>query len=415
MASRASSTHPQCFDRSELAEFALGKLPASELERVAAEVETCPTCQALLETLDSLEDSMIADLKGHTGPLPLDPQLQAQIQAAEEISRVVWGESRPGVPDEPLPARLGQYEILEQIGRGGMGTVYKAMHTRLKRPVAIKVLPAGRLRDPQAIARFQREMEAVGRLDHPHLVRAHDAGEAEGQHFLVMEFLDGIDLARLVRQRGPLPVADACEAARQAALGLQHAHDHGLVHRDVKPSNLMLTMEGQIKILDLGLARLTDEGVTAIEMTSTGQVVGTADFIAPEQGQDTRQADARSDIYSLGCTLYFLLAGRAPFSDPQYDTFVKKVMAHANESVPSIQAIRSDIPQGMADVLEQMLAKEPRKRYQTAGEVAKALEPFATDSNLKEVVTAATCLLRRGWHGYRWFGQTLRDAYPALV
>ena len=159
------------------------------------------------------------------------------------------------------------------------------MHTRLKRPVAIKVLPAGRLHDPQAIARFQREMEAVGKLDHPNLVHAHDAGEAEGQHYLVMEFLDGTDLRKLVRSSGPLPVADACEVVRQAALGLQYAHEHGLIHRDVKPSNLMLTRDGTVKVLDLGLARLTDETAMPGDMTGTGQVVGTGDFIAPEQGR----------------------------------------------------------------------------------------------------------------------------------
>ena len=386
MASQACSTHPHCFDRSELVEFTLGKLPALKLERIAAEVETCPRCQALLETLDGLEDSVITDLKGHTGPLPPDPQLQEQIQAAEEISRVVWGDVRASVPDEPPPARLGQYEILEQIGRGGMGTVYKAVHIRLKRAVAIKVLPTCRLQDPQAVARFQREMEAVGQLDHPNLVRAHDAGEAEGQHFLVMEFLDGIDLARLVRRHGPLVMADACEVVRQAAVGLQYAHEHGLVHRDVKPSNTMVATAGQVKVLDLGLARLIAETAPGNDMTATGQIVGTGDFIAPEQGQDPRQADARSDIYSLGCTLYFLLAGRAPFFDPQYDTFVKKVMAHANKPVPSIQAIRTDIPDGLAAVLDRMLAKEPSKRFQTMAEVADALKPYTAGHALSSVL-----------------------------
>jgi len=227
------------------------------IDALGPHIEACSTCQGILETLDGLEDSVIADIKCQTGALPPDPQLQQQIQEAQQISRVVWGEPKPDVSAEPLPARLGQYEIVEQIGRGGMGTVYNAVHTRLKRPVAIKVLSAGRLQDPQAIARFQREMEAVGRLDHPNLVRAHDAGEVDGQHFLVMEFLDGTDLTKLVRQGGPLPVADACEVVRQAALGIQYAHEHGLVHRDVKPSNIMLTTAGQVKVLDLGLARIT--------------------------------------------------------------------------------------------------------------------------------------------------------------
>ena len=226
-------------------------------------------------------------------------------------------------------------------------------------------------------------MEAVGRLDHPNLVRAHDAGEAEGQHFLVLEFVDGTDLRKLVRERGPLPVADACEIVRQAALGLQHAHEHGLIHRDIKPSNLMLTNDGTVKVLDLGLARLIDEAAPAWDMTSAGQIVGTGDFISPEQGQDTRNADARSDIYSLGCTLYFLLAGRAPFSGPQYGTFVQKVMAHANEPIPPIQAIRDDILDNLAQLLGQMLAKDPAERFQTAAEVAEATAMVASGSKLK--------------------------------
>jgi hypothetical protein len=217
----------ECPSREVLSDLALGKLPMDAIDVIGQHVESCPACQSALESLDNLEDSVIADLKGQTNPLPPDPQLQEQIREAEQISHVVWHEQSPQPPEEPLPERLGQYQIIERIGRGGMGTVYKAMHTRLKRPVAIKVLPAGRLRDPQAIARFQREMEAVGKLDHPNLVRAHDAGEAHGQHFLVMEFLDGTDLGKFVRGSGPLPVADACEIIRQASLGLQYAHEHG--------------------------------------------------------------------------------------------------------------------------------------------------------------------------------------------
>ena len=184
-----------------------------------------------------------------------------------------------------------------------MGTVYKALHTRLKRLVALKLLPEHRTQNPEALARFQREMEAVGQLDHPHLVRAHDAGEAEGQHYLVMEFLDGIDLAHLVRRTGPFLVADACEAVRQAAMGLQHAHEHGLVHRDVKPSNLMLSTDGMVKVLDLGLARLCPETPVEEDVTASGQVMGSADYMAPEQCLDARDVDGRADIYSLGGTL----------------------------------------------------------------------------------------------------------------
>ena len=178
----------ECPGREVLSDLVLGKLPMETIDKLGQHIEACPTCQGILETLDSLEDSVIADIKGQTGPLPPDPQLQEQIREAEQISHVVWGESKPDAPGELPPKHLGQYDVLEKIGQGGMGTVYKALHTRLKRLVAVKILPAHRLADPQAVARFFREMEAVGRLDHPNLVRAHDAGEAEGQHFLVMEY-----------------------------------------------------------------------------------------------------------------------------------------------------------------------------------------------------------------------------------
>ena len=373
----------ECPSREVLSDLALGKLPMDAIETLGQHVESCPACQGVLETFDGLEDSVIADIKGQTGPLPPDPQLREQIRQAEQISHIVWGEPSQNAREEPPPARLGQYEVQEKIGQGGMGTVYRAMHTRLKRPVAIKVLPAGRLRDPQAVARFQREMEAVGQLDHPNLVRAHDAGEAEGQHFLVMEFLDGINLAQLVRQSGPLTVVDACETVRQAALGLQYAHEHGLVHRDVKPSNLMLTTDRQIKVLDLGLAKLAEDAAVAGDMTSAGQVLGTGDYIAPEQGENPRQADARADIYSLGCTLYYLLTGQAPFSGPQYATFMQKIMAHAKEPVPPIQTLRSDIPEGVVAILERMLAKAPEGRFQTAAELVDVLTAYAAGSDLK--------------------------------
>ena len=206
------------------------------------------------------------------------------------------------------------------------------IHTKLKRPVAIKVLPTDRLRDPRAVARFQREVEAVGRLGHPNIVQALDANELDGRHLLVTEFVDGVDLSRLVRSGGPLPIPDACEIVRQAALGLQHAHAHDLVHRDVKPSNLMLNSAGIVKLLDLGLARLRPEMPVEADVTTSGQIMGSADYMSPAQCLDARDVDARADIYSLGCTLYFLLAGRAPFSGPECDTFAKKILACARDN-----------------------------------------------------------------------------------
>src|SRR5262245_43861309 len=190
----------------------------------------------------------------------------------------------------PVPPQLGPYTILGPLGAGGMGAVYKALHTRLKRVVALKVLPEGRMNDPGAVARFQQEMEAIGRLDHPNIIRATDAGEAAGRHFLVMELADGLDLGQVVVRVGPASIADACELVRQAARGLQSAHERGLVHRDVKPSNLLLTVGGVVKVLDLGLARLArhghGHGHADERLTASGDAMGTADFMAPEQGID---------------------------------------------------------------------------------------------------------------------------------
>jgi len=380
-----------CPDKSVLTDLVLGKLPGEAIEQLSSHIETCSTCQSLLDTLDNLEDSVVADLKAASRPGQIDPNLEQQIQDAAKIGPAVWsGEAqRPTEADDFAGRQLGQYELQERIGRGGMGTVYKALHVRLKRHVAVKLLSSHRLRDPQAVARFAREMEAVGRLDHPHLVRAHDAGDADGLHYLTMELLDGTDLSRIVRKNGPLGMADASEVVRQAALALQYAHEHGLVHRDVKPSNLMLTASGQVKVLDLGLARLTSDTPQADEMTGSGQVVGTGDFIAPEQGQDTRNADARSDIYALGCTLYFLLAGRGPFATPEYATFMQKVMAHAQQPVPPISQFCGDLPSGLVAILQRMLHKAPDQRFQSAAQVAQALEPYVAGSDLSRVAAGS--------------------------
>jgi formylglycine-generating enzyme required for sulfatase activity/serine/threonine protein kinase len=391
-------SHQHCFDRLTLSAFLLGQLPAPELERIAAEVETCAACQAALETMDGLDDSVVRDLRvaSSADVSQLMADLESSLCQAEEISREIWREQpaagfQPGAAGggqaSPPPHQIGQYELLGQIGRGGMGTVYKAFHSRLKRHVALKLLSSERTREPQAVARFLREMEAVGRLDHPNLVRAYDAGESDGRHFLVMEMVEGIELSRLVRLFGHLSIADACEAIRQAASGLQYVHEHGLVHRDVKPSNLMLTFDGRIKVLDLGLARLTT--VPAGEVTGSGQIIGTGDYIAPEQARSTRSADARSDIYSLGCTLYHLLAGHAPFADRKHNTFLSKVLAHARQPVPSIRQFCDQVPDGLVGVLERMLAKERDHRYQSAGEVAESLQAWCEVADLKQLALKA--------------------------
>jgi hypothetical protein len=292
-----------------------------------------------------------------------------------------------GHPPKSL-GRIRDYELLEKLGEGGMGTVYKAMHVNLERQVAVKILPRDKLVDPQAVARFKREMKAVGQLVHPNIVLAHDAGEADGQHYLVMELVEGLDLTQLVARLGPLPVADACELVRQAALGLEHAHHFGLVHRDIKPSNLILTSAGQTKILDLGLA-LLNSAQPASGLTGDCQVMGTADFMAPEQAADSHAVDIRADIYSLGCTLYKLLTGEPPFAGSQYRTPLNKLMAHAQTAPVPIYQVRGGVPAELSNIIGRMLAKSPAERHATPQDIAVALKPFCKGSDLAALYARA--------------------------
>ena len=273
-------------------------------------------------------------------------------------------------------SRLGVYEIVALLGRGGMGTVYRARHTLLKRDVALKVLPEDRFTDPAAVARFRREMEAVGKLRHTNIVtvRVMPAKQNGACTSWSWNWSEGRDLARIVKQDGPLAVADACEIIRQASDGLQHAYRSQLVHRDVKPSNLMLSREGCVKLLDLGLALLRSDHAGEDALTRDGQVLGSADYMAPEQALDAHEVDIRSDLYSLGCTLYFLLAGRAPFHGPRYGTHLKKVLAQVRDRIPPIRALRADIPESLSALLDRLLAKDPADRYAALeADVASAL------------------------------------------
>ncbi len=252
-------------------------------------------------------------------------QQNARLACALRVSPAVFPE---------LPG----YEILGEAGRGGSGVVYKARQLSLQRLVAIKVVPLGMDREDQIISRFHQERLLVALVKHANLVAAYDAGEIAGLPYFVMEFVEGTGLDALVSQRGPLPVAEACEVIRQAALGLQHLHEHGLVHRDVKPSNLMLTPSGLVKVIDLGLARVVSGSAQDRQLSLPGQFLGTFDYMAPEQFDDCHTVDIRADIYSLGCTLYHLLAGGPPFvacSSPY-----KKLKAHAEAPAPPIT--RSD-------------------------------------------------------------------------
>ena len=267
---------------------------------------------------------------------------------------------------------LGEYTILDKIGAGGMGQVFKAQHRKMKRLVAIKMLPPAVTKDAAAVARFQREVEAAAKLRHPNIVAADDAGYANGVHFLVMEYVDGKDLSALVKKNGPFPVNKAVNYILQAARGLEFAHSEGVVHRDIKPANLLLDKKEVVKILDMGLARIeqADGGVQS-ELTGTGTIMGTVDYMSPEQALNTKDADHRADIYSLGMSLYYLLAGKAAYSG---DTAMEKLMAHQNQPIPSLQDVQTTVPKQLEAVFKKMVAKRIEDRYQSMSEVVEALE-----------------------------------------
>jgi len=376
----------------ELIGLVHGTLDEQSADSVAGHIEACAVCEDTVRELETVADDVIQQLRTPAAPghFEAEPGCRDLVSVVAAIGRDLSIEPTAAATQQDAEPDLGvirDYQLLSQIGAGGMGAVYKALHTRLQKVVALKVLPAGRMNDPQAVQRFEREMQAVGRLSHPNIVGAHDAGEHEGTHFLVMEHVDGLDLSGLIRHLGPLPIADACELARQAAVGLQHAHEHDLVHRDIKPSNLMLGPDGQVKILDLGLARLHIRDQA--ELTSTGQMMGTLDYIAPEQTGDSHDVDIRADIFSLGATLYKLLTGVTPYSDPRYNTAVKRLAALANDPIPPIQERRDDVPAELATVVSRMLAKDPDERFGTPAEVAQALEQFAAGAEPAALLSRA--------------------------
>uniref|UniRef100_A0A7C2JYJ4 Serine/threonine protein kinase n=1 Tax=Schlesneria paludicola TaxID=360056 RepID=A0A7C2JYJ4_9PLAN len=271
---------------------------------------------------------------------------------------------------------LGKYRLLSLLGRGGMSSVYLAEHVLMRRRCAIKVLPAKRVGDSSYLARFHREAQAVAALDHPNIVRAYDVDQQSDRdaeiHFLVMEYVEGTSLQDLVAKQGPLPIADAVDYIRQAAVGLAHAHKSGMVHRDIKPGNLLRDMQGTLKILDLGLARFFGqrEDSEALTRQHDEKVLGTADYLAPEQALDSHTVDARADIYSLGCTLYFLLTGHPPFTE---GTLAQRLLAHQSKTPSPIEQDRPETLQSLRDIVGKMMAKQADDRYASAQEVADLL------------------------------------------
>lgn len=327
--------------REQMSAFLLGKMTAEEQERIAAYLDAHPEAEAELHAFDRQGDVLIAELRGEASSDSFtgEPAFWRGLSQVTSLPFDAPPASRRDDIDSLLGRNLGSYLVLRRLSRRGLGKVYLARHDRTGQHVALKVLAPGRSHDPKAMCRFGRERAWATSLDHPHIVRGIDAGEADGIPFLILELLDGLDLSQLVQQAGSLPVEDACELARQAALALQYVHERGVIHRDVKPSNLFLTRDGQVKLLDLGLARDSSPEGDEASLTESGHLLGTIDYMALEQAFDTHTVDARSDAYSLGCTLYKLLAGHPPFGGPEYRHLLKKALAHAQRPVPPISEL----------------------------------------------------------------------------
>jgi serine/threonine protein kinase len=298
--------------------------------------------------------------------------------------------------NDTQPLTLGQYRILDELGRGGMGRVYKALHTIMGRVVAIKVISPELVQNPVAVEWFRREVRASTHLVHPNIVMAYDANEAEGLHFLVMEYVEGVTLDALLKQGGPLPIENACALMRQAALGLQHAHEKGRIHRDIKPGNLLIPRSDSdqpsdilVKIADFGLARLQNKNSdNTIQLRPEAGVLGTPDFISPEQSRDIHSTDIRSDLYSLGCTFYLTLAGRVPVLG---ETAMEKLIKHLMEEPEPLEKVRPDVPPAVVAVVKKLMAKDPANRFQTPAELARELGACLAERPKETSATPPLC------------------------
>ena len=384
----------------KLAAYALHHLEEPERNTLHNHLLGCGICRSLLEYLPQ---NAIVSLSATRVPLSEGPA--AQLPPARPTAETAAFYTNIAVEGigalEPIrppgiapPALLShpRYRLLSFLGAGGMGVVYKAEHRLMERIVAIKTIHPRLVDRPEMVERFQREVRAAARLQHPNIVAAFDAEQAGDTHFLVMEYVEGPDLEQVATCTGQLPVRLACDYALQIAHGLQHAFEKNMVHRDIKPHNVMVTPAGQVKILDFGLARFVSErslsldetaatnpawdGLTKVPTatdTGVGWVLGTADYIAPEEAEDARRADIRADLYSLGCVLYRMLAGQVPFPG---GTAEDKVKAHFERMPAPLGSLRPDVPAILVDVVNRLIAKDRRKRYQTPQEAIAALACF---------------------------------------
>jgi serine/threonine-protein kinase len=320
---------------------------------------------------DTLRKALEAIRAEHAGKLPTDPvELAKALQSQKIVTR--W-HCEKLLQGKYKGFFLGKHKLLGHIGSGGMSSVYLAEHMKMHDLRAIKVLPQSRLGKSSYLARFQQEAKAIASLNHPNVVRAHDIDNQGDTHYIVMEYVDGDDLQTIVKKKGPLPFDKVANYMAQAAHGLQHAHDVGLIHRDVKPANILINSAGKVKILDLGLALFADEAQASLTIDFNDKVLGTADYLAPEQALNSHKVDHRADLYGLGCTMYFMLTGHPPFPD---GTIAQRIAKHQKEMPKEIRKIRPECPGELEGICWKLMQKDPKFRYASAAQTAEVLEAW---------------------------------------
>ncbi len=342
-------TNPTCYPKMTLKQYMAGWMDADESLAVEAHVTVCGVCEQTLLALES-EPETLLDFLPKRQPVESaahDPVVSYALAKAKELGApVATSESVPAseLLDVVPPKALGPYDLLRPIGQGSMGRVYLAKHRQLGKQVAVKVFAARAFRSHEYARRFEREVRAAGALQHPAIINATDAGQVDAVHYLVMEYIEGLDLSRIARAVGPLSISDVCAIGQAMALGLDHAHAAGIVHRDIKPSNVMLSSNGQVKLLDFGLAQATMWDEASAELTTVGQLMGTIDYMAPEQAERAESVDYRADLYALGATLFRLLTGRAPLAASPNLSPLARLRLLATSSPPALRTLRPDAP-----------------------------------------------------------------------
>ena len=379
----------ECRTRETLKRYLAGWVEHDESSAIEAHVLNCNACEQTLSGLEGDPDTLVNFLRPDFGPESNDAVLQYAMQKAKEIGTQSEADHSVMKPQEAPPKIVGPYELIKSLGHGSMGAVYLGRHQKLGKQVAIKLLSSRPFRNDQFTARFQREIRAAGSLNHPSIINATDAGQSDSVHYLVMEHIDGLDLSRLMRLTGPLSIADTCSLMHSVALGLSHAHAAGIVHRDIKPSNLMLSRTGQVKILDFGLAQISLWDEASAELTTVGQLMGTIDYMAPEQAERADTVDYRADLYSLGATLFKLLCGRAPLAATPDLSPLSKLRLLATSQSPSLSTLRPDAPPALVLLVSKLLARDPAARPASAAHVAEMLAEFTTGSDLPRLMRTA--------------------------